>query len=240
MIGKIKVLGLAVVAMAAMGAFSASAAQAGEIDIGVQPASLFAHSDVQGNPPVSQKHTLTLLNTKNEPFNTVCPTASFEGTTQGQKINEATVTATYGSGCTAFGVGSQVLMNGCKFTVTGALQPANTALVDVVGCTPGKKIEIKTAICVLGIPEQNGLSHITGTNINAQQVTVKATVSEITVIQTGAACPDGHLHNAKRASFTGNTLLAARTDVGGHQVTRHSHQYQELTQTGAPQSISFT
>ena len=234
MIGKIKALGLAFVAITAMSAFVASGAQAGEFDIGAQPASLFAVNEA------GQIHQLQITSTAGGKFNTNCPNASLEGTTQGQKINEATVTATYGPNCTAFGVAAQVVMNGCKYTITGSGQPSNTAVVDVVGCTQGKSIEIKTAICTLDIPEQNGLSHIIGANVNAQQVTLAATVGGITVRQTGAACPDGNLHVNNTGAFTGNTLGVARADTGGLQVTKHTHQYVELSQGGAQVSLAST
>ena len=246
MISKLNALGLAVLAMAAMSAFAASAAQAGEFDIGVQPASLFAVNEA------GQIHQLQITSTAGGKFNTNCPNASLEGTTQGQKINEATATATYGPNCTAFGVAAQVVMNGCKYTITGTthiiqgqqtihvVHPANTAVVDVVGCTQGKSIEIKTAICTLDIPQQNELSHIIGSNVNAQQVTLAATVSGITVRQTGAACPDGNNHVSTTGAFVGNTLGVGRSDVGGSQVTKHSHQYQELSQAGAQTTIAST
>ena len=235
MIGKLKDLGLAFVAVAAMSAFSASTAQAGELDIGLQPASLFAHSES------FQNHVFTLRSTNGSQFNTSCPTASLEGTTQGQKINEATVTATYGPNCTAFGVAAQVLMNGCKYTLTGAGDPANSAAVDIVGCTFGKQIEIKTAICTLDIPEQNSLWHVVGSNLSASEVTLRATIKSIQVRQTGAACPDGNNHvTILGGSFTGNSILRARADFGGSLVTNHSHQYTELHQFGITTTVAST
>jgi len=239
MISKIKAIGLAVVAVAAMSAFAVPAAQAAKLDIGVTPASVFAHSEA------GQVHALTLTSTSGSKFTTSCPTASLEGTTQGQSIEEATVTATYSGNtevpnCTAFGTTSQVLMNGCKYTITGSGQPSGTALVDVTGCTEGKSIEIKTAICTLDIVQQNGLSHIVGTKLSASEVTLAATVTNITVRQTGIACPDGNNHLGFGGSFTGNTIGKARVDVGGTQVTKHSHQYSELSQGGALSTLELT
>lgn len=237
MTGKVKLLGSIVVAIAAMSSFAASA-QAGQLDIGQQPAVIFGHSEP------NQAHVHTGTSTAGGKFNTSCPTASFEGTTQGQLINEATVTATYSGNaitpnCTGFGVAMTVRMNGCKYTITGA-GPANTALVDIVGCTAGKPIEKITAICTVDVPEQNGLSHIVATNLNAQQITVSATVTGITVRQTGAACPDGNNHVSTNGSFTGNTLVVARAHKGGSQVTEHTHQFQKLAQTGAQTTLAAT
>jgi hypothetical protein len=234
MIGKLKTLGLAVLAIAAISAFAVPAAQAGELDIGLQPASLFAQIEA------GQAHTFVLqqTNSQNE-FPTRCTTATLEGTTVGLKINEATFTPTY-SNCTDFGVASQALMNGCKYTLTGAGQPANTFLFDIVGCTIGKQMEKKTAICNLHVPEQTGLAHIVANNINAQQVTLSMTVTGIKVQQTGAACPDGNLHTGTNVRFTGSTLLVARKDEGAILVTKHNHQYEELKQNGVQTTIQST
>lgn len=230
---------VAVLLVGMASAIAASAAQAGETDIGAQPAVLFGHSEA------GQVHIVTLTSTAGSKFNSSCPTASFEGTTQGQKINEETLTPTYSGNattpnCTAFGVGAQVLANGCKFTITGAGQPSRTGVMDLVGCTSGKSAEVKTAICTIDIPEQNGVSHIVATNIASQEVTLSATMTGITVRQTGAACPDGNNHVSATGSATGNTLLKARVDANGSQVTKHGHQYQELAQTGAQVAISTT
>ena len=226
MFSKLKALGLAIFAITAMSAFAASAAQAGSFDVGANPANLHAHSEA------GQQHELILQKTgftgqQLNRFPAKCTTASLEGTTQGQVVSEATVTATYSGTCQAFGTNAQVLMNGCKFTVTGSGHAANTATVDVVGCTAGKKIEIRTAICVLDVPEQNGLSHVVGTNLSSQEVTLAATVQGVTVQQTGAACPDGNNHHGTDAEFTGNTIAKAYSDSGNAQVTKHTHQYVE-------------
>jgi len=239
MTGKIKALGLAVVAIAAMSVFAMPAAQAAKLDIGATPASIFAHSEV------NQVHAWTLTSTSGTKFVTRCPTASFEGTTQGQSIEEATVTPTYSgntqvTNCTHFGVAAQTLMNGCKYTFTGSGQPSVTLRVDIVGCTSGKSIEKKTAVCTIDIPEQNGLSHIVGTKLSSQEATLAMTISNITMRQTGAACPDGNNHLAFNGTFEGNTILTARVDVGGTVVTKHSHQYQELSQAGAQTAIELT
>lgn len=237
MIGKIKALGLAFVVTAAMSAVAASAAQAGSFDIGAQPAVIKGHSEA------GQQHLLSVTRTAGGVFNATCKTASFEGTSQGQSISEATITPTYGesegapTGCTLFGQSSVVKMNGCKFTITGSGQPSNTYLLDIVGCTSGKQIETKTAVCTFHIPEQNGLSHVVATNIGINEITLEATLTTITFTQTGAACPDGNNHQSTSASIQGNTIMKAFKDSGTKQVTKHSHQYTEST---AGEQVSFT
>jgi len=168
-------------------------------------------------------------------FTTSCPigSASLEATTQGQTgVTDITATATYGPNCTAFGLAAQVVMHGCKYRLTGEGQPAFTALVDITGCTPGKEITIKTALCTLDIPEQKNLSHVFAKNINPtppndKEVTLESTVTNIELTQTGAGCPDGNAHVSKTASFVGNTIIKAFKHAGTKQVTKHEHQYTE-------------
>lgn len=233
MIGKIKFLALSCVAIASLSAAGASTAQAGELAIGVQPAILTAHNEV------SQQHVFVLQSAKKENFAVECTTGSFEGTTTGQAINEWTVTATYGTGkgnptelqsCKFAGLKAQVLMNGCKYTFTGAGQAANTFLFDIVGCTAGKQIEIKAPLanCTIDIPEQNNLSHMIGKQISPQEVTLETLVNtKITTTQTGAGCPDGDKFQAVNGSLVGNTIVTAYKDNMTAQVTLHQHQYTE-------------
>jgi hypothetical protein len=242
MIGKIKAFGLTIVALAAMSAFAASAAQAGSFDIGASPAVVKGHSET------GQNHILSFKSTNGSPFNSICTTASFEGTTTGQvQVTDATVTPTYGiaekapTGCTLAGQAAQVRVNGCKYTITGEVSPANTGVVDVIGCTAATPyIQIKSALCELRIPMQNGLSHVVATNIgDGKQVTLNATVSGITVHQVGAACPDGNGHKSVTGGFTGNTLVTAFKPAGTTQVTVHEHQYLE-NKTGEQVALTST
>jgi hypothetical protein len=227
MIRKLKVLGLALVAIAAMSATVASAAQAGSFDVGAQP------SVLTGQLETGQQLIDTLQATNGNQFNSICSTATFEGTVTGQGINEATVTPTY-SGCKIFGLAAPIRMNGCKFTITGVAQPANTFLVDIVGCTVGfPYIQIQTAICQLRLPEQSGISHLVASNLQTagqpHEITLSTTASGITVQQLGAGCPDGNLHHSKNFAFQSNMVLKAFKDLGSLQVTNHGHQYAQFT-----------
>jgi hypothetical protein len=228
MIGKIKALGLAFVAVTAMTAVAASAAQASSLDLGSTPAVLTGHSDpaAQG----FQQHILQIPGKEGSaPFNSICDTASLEGSVAGPSpVTEGTVTATY-SACKLAGTAATVQMNGCKYTLTGAAQPATTFLVDVVGCTTGKQIQIKTALCTVDIPVQNGLSHLVATNNQTNKhITAAATVTGITAVQTGAACPGGNGFHTNAASFTGNTTVTGFVDKGTEQVTEHGHQFAKV------------
>jgi hypothetical protein len=240
---KTKTFGLTVVAVIAINALMGSVAQGGSFDIGASPAILTGHSEVG----TGQIHVISVERTIGSQFNSNCDTASFEGVSTGQSnVSELTVTPTYGSnevaptGCTLFGQAAQVRVNGCKYTITGAGQAANTSLLDVVGCTAATPfIQIKSALCEIRIPEQNGLSHLVGSNLVSSEVTLSTTVTGVTVHQIGAACPDGNGHKGTKGKITGNTIVKARIPISSTQVTKHGHQYVE-NKCGAQVSLVST
>jgi len=239
MTSKLKVYGAAIVAVVAANAFLASAAQAGSFDVGANPAVITGHSE----PGAGQQHVLTLTRTDGTKFNAICPTASFEGISTGANpVSELTVTPTFGSaeapptGCTLFGQAAQVKVNGCKYTITGKylegegeVSPAKTAKVDIVGCTSVTPyIQIKSALCELRIPAQNGLSHLVSANlVGGKEVTLEVEVTKITIHQVGVACPDGNGHKSLNGSLTGNTIMSAFKPSTVPEVTKHGHQYKE-------------
>jgi hypothetical protein len=240
MIGKLKTLGLALVAIGAVGAVIASAASAGALHLGANPSVITAQ-----NEP-GQQHVATIPGPPTT-FNIPCETATFEGTAfqegvQTQTIQVALVTPTF-TQCKIAGVAATVQMNGCKYTATGAGQAANTFLIDIVGCTAGKQVQVKTATCIMDMPEQNGLSHIVMQNIEGtpnKKITLEATVSGVTEVQTGAACPHGNNAHASNAAISGSTTAQAFADAGAHQVTLHGHQYSAFTHQGAAVELITT
>jgi hypothetical protein len=227
MIGKIKALGLALVAIAALSAVAASAAQAGSLDPAATP------SVITGQATTAPVFTVqkTVSGSK---FNALCPAGTLEGTVQGQTdVTEGTLTATYSGleeSCEFAGLGAEVKMNGCKYTFTGAPIGALVAEIDIVGCTAGKKIEIKTAICNLTIGEQNNRGTLTLSNAlgaTPKHLTVFPAVVGLTVTQDGAGCPDGNNHIGTNGRFQGYVTVKAFKDSGTKQVTIHGHQYNE-------------
>ena len=222
MIGKVRSLALALSAVAVLGAMFASGAQAGALDIGASPAVITGHS-VDG-----QMHVFSLTNTAGGKFNVKC-TGSLEGTTQGLvNVNELTLTATYSLCQTGGGLASTVRLNGCKYTLTGAGQAAFTFLVDISGCTAGKKIEIITPAigCTLTIGEQLNIPHVVFDNTGGmpQDVLTTFTLNGIHVLQDGAGCPDGDNHTSFNLTLNGNTTTTAFFDQGTVLVNKHNHQ----------------
>jgi hypothetical protein len=231
MIHRIKALGLALVALAALGALMASVAQAGRIDVpGRENAVITAERE----------------GTKNHVFQipedpaVECTIATLEGTLHQapeiKELKEATLTATY-EGCTAGGFAAQVRMNGCKYTLTGEsneVDPELTAWVDVTGCTTGKHIEIRVPSigCTITVFEANTLSHIVFNDVTGSSPTharAQATVGSIPWQQDGTFCPRGNGTQGVNAEFTGETTVKAFEDKGTDLVTKHEHQYTEHT-----------
>ncbi len=249
MIHNIKALSLAIVAVAAMSVVAASAAQASELH-----ATVPNKANVTGEQSVSLKPQYTKSGSISQ-----CTQAIFEGTitNKGQSQQqtteqELTVTPTY-SGCKTVGINSQVLMNGCKYTITGSHTPqggqaqttALTAWLDITGCTAGKSIETKLSGCTITVPEQTTLSHLKFTNIAEVQhqpsgqttphhVEVQFNIQGITYEYHGIACPkplDGQpvliTKLTHDGDLTGNATFKAYEDSSTAQVTKHGHQYTE-------------
>jgi hypothetical protein len=234
---KIKGLGLAFVAIAAMSMVAVSAAQASEVHATTAATSVSAFAQ-----QLTQNVFITNAGSVK------CTQATLEGTVndQGQSAEqltaiEGTATATYAT-CQAFGQAAAIDMNGCKFTFTnnnGAQPPVTTALrayIDITGCTTGKSIEVTPQLnCVLTVPEQHNLGHVGFTNEGTapnEDVKLTATVTGIKY-QSHEECPSMIPTETRTdGQFTGTTTLQAREDLIPQQVTLHKHQYSKLSQAG--------
>lgn len=244
---KIKALGLAFIAVAVMSMAAATGAQASELHVTTPNAAVIFGHQVQ-----THKHKFVVTAGPTE-----CTQATLEATVQNTGVSqqqvteqEVTATGTY-SGCTAFGQAAQIVMNGCKYTVTnkhsvtGHTTP-NTNYVDITGCTSGKQIEVKTGICTITVPEQHNLSHAVNTNTttpNPHDIDQTVTITGIKYENHGVLCPNyGGANTVTRTDgqFVGETTVQARQHVGGQQVTLHGHQYQALSQAGVLVGIQST
>ena len=195
--------------------------QGSSFDVGADPAVIKGSIDTTTN----EQHILQLQ----AGVDARCKVANITGETTGAgPFQEVTATAEYGT-CKLAGQNATVQMNGCKYLLTGKGQTAKTALVDVNGCTEGKQIVITNTLgCVVKVPQQINLSHITGENIDATgntQVTLRATVANITATTAGCGLPA----TITTASFTGDYLVEAFTKSGTSQTTVGSHQFTEPT-----------
>lgn len=237
---KIKALGLAIVAVAAMSAYASSAAQASELHAttNAQTAVITGHSHVENVFQITPPNGPAVR----------CAQATFEATATDQGADasqltakEVTITATYagaqGGACLAFGQAATVRMNGCNYTVTNSLSgvtTAKTAYVDIVNCTPGKQIEIQTGICQVRVGAQSNLQKITFANVAGapHSVTGQVAISGITYEVSGALC--GHAQNVLThdGTYHGAINFQAYAHGGTEQKQEHGHTVTKYKHNG--------
>ncbi len=231
MIRNTKVFGIAFGAVVAISMAASTAAQAMELHVGAGPS-----ATITGTQTFTWQNNFKLTVSGAE---TKCSNAQFEGTVQGgQKFpatttaQELTVTPTY-SGCLTAGLSSQIVMNGCKYTITGVhfFTFSKTAWLDFTGCTSGKSIEIKLTGCTVTVPQQTGLSHLTFSDV-FNEVEASLTVQGFTYELHGVACPkpiNGQAVEVTKLThdgdYTGGIRFKAFTDFGTGLQLQHNHQY---------------
>ena len=201
----LKALGLSLVALVAVSAIAASAAQAtaGELDIGTSPAILTG----QQTAHLKLRYTQSGLTLQ-------CTQANLEGTTQSSSVSEAQVTPQYG-GCTYGGVASSIDVNGCKFTMTGGVA-ANTAQVDIVGCT--SSLTITQGSCSITVKEQGPLSHIVFSNVPGSPTHIAANFTIQGIHYEGdAGCGTNVIGTHVDGDLTGEMTIKAFSDNNGFE-----------------------
>jgi hypothetical protein len=224
MIRNLKVLFGAALVLVAVGAISASGAQAAEFHCSVEPCRYRASKD----PSVSAKtyHHVFIVDdiTTGGSVSFTCPTITGEGRTETKtsasltleniNYNDEAEPPTNTTKCLVNGSGElSVNMMGCdyRFFANGE--------VEIVCVAPNEiRIELKTG-CVISVPPQK-LKGITYHNTGVapkREVTVEANVKDITGIKFagGAAKCFGIAETDKLEGTytTGNTTVTAETDV---------------------------
>jgi hypothetical protein len=235
MILKFRTLGIGLVLLVSASFAYIGSAEASEL-----------HVASSGNMSVFGEKTATDAATKIEfgEMNAQCTQALYEGTITGSgsgaqtTVNEFTLTPTY-TGCTAFGLNATINMNGCKYTVTGAGQPALTAAVDIAGCTTGKSIEVTvTGGCVLTLLQSNGLTHLVFTN-NGTHITAQITLGSIQF--EAHNCPFyQNTVKTNQSKILSQATFQTRVDTGAQTATHNGHQYNKLATQGALVSVVAT
>ncbi len=255
MIRKIKGLGIALVAVMALGVVSVSAAEASsEIHITTGARSVFFGAQH------TQNHKFQLTASNNS---ATCTEAVFEGEHAGtvgaqqSTTQDVTATATY-TGCTCFGVTCQIKMNGCKYTLTGEGQAALTFKVDVAFCTQTdgkaygkaggtgvtKAIELVTLIGTATVAEQATIGgHITFANVGSgqqQELTGQVTVQGIKYVCDGTvpSCTAGP--QTLDGDYIGQVTFRGGLFTSEEQKTHNGHQYQKLKQNGTQKGLFAT
>jgi hypothetical protein len=207
---KLKVLGVAMVAVFAVTAVAASA-----------QAKTF-HSEI---------NTTFLLGSQTEQnvFTTAagtvkCSTATFTGEITGTSVETATVTPAYGT-CKAFGQAATVTSSGCQYVLN-----ANGTIVKIQGCNNGGYagfvIDVPTGECTVKVPNQEpGTKTVDYTNEGAgtsRDILVRSTVAKIKyeVVGPGTICGTaGTYEGEKGASYTG-TVTTKGYENEAHTIQR--------------------
>lgn len=207
MIRNLKALGLAAMAVFAMSAVVAQAAQA---------EALF-HSDssssfLEGSQVTTNEFSVTTGIVK-------CTTATFTGTVAAATTSTVRVHPTY-TGCKLAGQKAEVVTTGCDYlfhaTETDGSAEAILATVDVV-CEAGKEITVSKEGCTVTVGSQslNGIT-INNTNPGAtseKDVDVTANVTGITYVETGATCAGSGLHHT--GTYKGTVTVKGYVDNAG-------------------------
>jgi hypothetical protein len=206
-------LGVAIMAVLALTAVGASAAQAASsLDVGAAPAIL------EGAQVTTNK--LSINNSKGESLSTVkCTTATLSGTSTSTNVTTQLVTPSY-SGCTLGGLSATVPVNGCQYRLNSTAT-AKTASADVV-CPTGKTIEIIQGSCVLTVGSQTGLSSVVfGNEGSGTTASVLATLNVGNIAITGGSgCPANLVGTSNKGVLTGTINVKAFKDEGGTKGTQ--------------------
>jgi hypothetical protein len=217
---KFKALGLALLAVVAVSALGASAAQAepqytcstyGCTATGSNTKGSEVFTTEAGKVECDSHFLVEKLNGKNEDI----PAAT----------STVTVTPTY-TGCEAFGfLSATVTTTGCDYVFTATEKVSATVYrhhVNVV-CEAGKSIKISAAggLCQAEIKAQNELTTVDTTNISeggVGKLTVEPTVNGVayTVTNDGFGCPFNGTGNKTDGKYTGHVIISR---VGGGSIS---------------------
>lgn len=204
----LKALGLAFVAVLAMGALTASAASA----------HVFTSDSTSGTTYFTGEDEVPFEFTT-EAGTVSCTGVSFKGEAAGTEQSEVTIHPTYTS-CTHSVLGEvTVETTGCNYLYKGATDANSMATLKIV-CGAGKKIVIKTSVgCDLTISEQSIPSAVSyankGGGPNPEDITITHTATGITYAKSATsfgACffVGGSGHEGK---YFGPTTLRGYSDA---------------------------
>jgi hypothetical protein len=206
MIRNLKALGLALIAICAMGAVAASAASAVEFH-SEKTSTALSGSQVNVNKFTTDSGEIT------------CAKATFSGTTSAVNTTEPTQTVTPSySECHLifiFTFNVTVDMNGCAYVLH-----ANGEVDIECPTVEGKQkvIEVTAPSCTVTVPAQTGLKGVTYTNEGkgtGRTVTVNSNVTGIKYEEHGSAC-ENETELTKNGTYTGSVKVSGK--VGSEAV----------------------
>jgi hypothetical protein len=203
---KLKSLGLALVAVLAMSAVVASAAQAvPQFTASAYPA------------------TVTGSNTKGaETFTIDGSSIQCDSHFVSHSLNASSstliITPTY-SGCEAYGfLNAAFNTGGCAYAFHATEQAAAGVYRHHtgIGCPTGKSMKIVAGTCEVEIKEQTGQTTVTTTNLSGGTLTVQSNiVMKVTVTQDGFGCPLAGT-GTRNATYHGDVVYSR---VGGGSIS---------------------
>ncbi len=201
----LKTLGVAFVAMLALTAVVASAAQASSFTAAEYPAK------VTGEQLAAGPNKLTLGSSS-----VTCSTGNYAGTLAGAS-STLEVSLDY-TGCkTSFETEATVDNNGCTYLFhsgasTGTDKFAATADLK---CPAGQELTVTLGLCTVHIAPQNGLTGVTLTNNTGSpgDVTVTATTAVTVNVTNVFLCPLST--GSQTATLDANVTVKAYKDTGG-------------------------
>jgi hypothetical protein len=213
MIRKFKALGLALVAVFAMSAVVASAAQATAGTLTAEGKTVIATAEQVG------EHEFVLTDHETEPgkfANTKCKKAVFTGTA-GVTDGATSVTAhpVY-TECTAFGQPATITTTGCDYVLkTGTPTAGGWHVTTDVVCGAFSVIKIVTGTCEVTVDSQTGLNTSEATNSGgggtAMDLLLHTNITGIhyTVTKDSIGCPLKGIGFFNKGDYTGTTTVKA-------------------------------
>lgn len=229
MIRKFKALGLALVAVFAMSAMVATAAQATSGTV------TFFPSNAQGVTFTAEQigeHIFTLtdhkvtVEGKEEFANTKCKKAVFDAVgTVAAGATSVTVTPTY-SECKSFGLTATIDHNGCNYILHSKTKIVSGWDVETtLTCPAGKGITITAATCEVTVSPQSlpHTSEVTNAGVSSPETGMDLhlhtdiTGINYTVNKDGIGCPLSGTGNFVNGDYDGTTTIKAH-DVNGNPV----------------------
>jgi hypothetical protein len=200
---KFKAIGLSLVAVFAMSAVVASAAQADEFHSTSAPAFFTSHS-------AEANHKFTVTKPEGTVVSSVtCTTYSFSGTSAVKTSFSVELRPSYSNCKLSTGLAMKVeVPETCKYKIT--LPAAGTkATVDIVNCGAG--IKIIGVGCTITVLAQTGLEHLQlSNNAGKTDINAEITVTQIAGSQT-AGCPGGQ--GVIAGDYSGTATVLGFTDA---------------------------
>ena len=227
MIRNLKVLLGAAMALAALGAFGVSAAQAhtpAEFHCEVEPCEATLEGDGASGTATAH-HVFVVKNGNGETASFTCDLLTGKGTANSKTFTSIEFENLSYDNCK---LGTEptntttVKMNGCKYNFTAA------GTVTITGCEAGKKIEVipnKPAGCVITVGEQGPLTGVTYHNEGAANQTPRNTLITASAKVPGIVptldgpCPIPNVAPLTSEYTTGNTIVRGYKDGSDHANT---------------------